>query len=285
MDDKTCLVTGATSGIGKETAKGLAQIGSRVIIVGRDEKKCSRTVRWIKKKSGNRKIEYLVADLSSQKDINDIADTYISKYSELDVLVNNAGSKFTRRFTSVDGYEMTFALNHLAYFHLTLRLLDLLKSNKNTRIINVSSSAHQNYELDFSDLQNNTEFVGKKAYGQSKLANILFTYELARRLKEKSITVNALHPGGIASNFGKNNGLISWAKHITAHLVARNLHLPKYGANTILFLATSTEVAHVTEKYFSNMKQIKSSSASYDRIAAKKLWQKSMELTGLNMVI
>jgi len=279
---KICIVTGATSGIGESTAHGLAQQGATLIIVGRNPQKGFVTVDKIKSKTGNSSVKFMHADLSSQKDVRRLAEQFKSNYQRLDVLVNNAGGKFLSRQETVDGYEMTFALNHLAYFLLTNLLIEPLKASGKARIINVSSGAHSGCsKINFDDLQFKDGYVGKKAYEQSKLANILFTYELARRLKGTGITVNALHPGGVITDFCKNNGLVSWAKHITAHLLARNLVGPTEGAKTSVYLATSPDVEGVSGKYFTNMKSCKSSNASYDEDAARRLWDVSLELTGL----
>ena len=219
--------------------------------------------------------------ISSQKDILQLSEQFKSNYQRLDVLINNAGAKFVSRLETVDGYEMSFALNHLAYFMLTNLLLDLLKEREDARIINVSSGSHGGCSgINFDDLQSEKEYIGKQAYAQSKLANLLFTHELSRRLEGTSVTVNALEPGGVATNFCRNNGLISWLKHIMAHILARNLVGPAEGAKTSVYLATSPEVKGVSGQYFSNQKPVRSSAPSYDKEAAKHLWDMSLELTG-----
>lgn len=277
------MVTGATSGIGKATALALAQQGATTIVVGRNQKRCRQTINRIKNKTGNSLVEYLLVDLSSQRDIRQLSDQFKKKYQHLDVLINNAGAKILSRQVTVDGYEMTFALNHLAYFLLTNLFLDLLKKSGKARIINVSSGAHGGCSgIKYDDLQSEKGYIGKQAYAQSKLANVLFTYELSRRLEGTGVTVNALTPGGVATNFCKNNGWISWLKHVTAHLKARDLIGPKEGAKTSVYLAISPEVEGVTGKYFSNQKPVRSSDASYDKEAAERLWNVSLELTGLS---
>lgn len=283
MTGKICMVTGATSGIGKATALALAQQGATTIVVGRNQKRCRQTFNRIKNKTGNSLVEYLLVDLSSQRDIRQLSDQFKKKYQHLDVLINNAGAKILSRQVTVDGYEMTFALNHLAYFLLTNLFLDLLKKSGKARIINVSSGAHGGCSgIKYDDLQSEKGYIGKQAYAQSKLANVLFTYELSRRLEGTGVTVNALTPGGVATNFCKNNGWISWLKHVTAHLKARDLIGPKEGAKTSVYLAISPEVEGVTGKYFSNQKPVRSSDASYDKEAAERLWNVSLELTGLS---
>ena len=283
MSGKICMVTGATSGIGEATAFALAKQGADVVVVGRNPRKGADTVSKIKSKTGNSSVKFMLADLSSQKDIHRLAEQFKSNYQRLDVLVNNAGGKFLSRQETVDGYEMTFALNHLAYFMLTNLLFVPLKASGKARIINVSSGAHSGcLKINFDDLQFKKGYIGKKAYEHSKLANILFTYELARRLKGTGIIVNAVHPGGVITNFCKNNGWVSWAKHVVAHLLARNLVGPTEGAKTSVYLATSPDVEGVSGRYFSNLKETHSSNASYDEDAARRLWDASLELTGLS---
>jgi NAD(P)-dependent dehydrogenase (short-subunit alcohol dehydrogenase family) len=279
MEGKICFVTGATSGIGLAVATALAQKGAAVVVGGRNSQKCEHICTKIKNITNNAKVDYLVADLSSQKEIRGLADQFNNKYDRLDVLVNNAGAKFTSRLTTVDGNEMTFALNHLSYFLLTQSLLPHLHASSSARIINVASEAHHGAKIDFNDLQNENHYIGKKAYNQSKLANILFTYELSRRLNGSSVTVNAMAPGGVITNFCFNNGWVSWLKHVGAHLLARNLIGPKTAAETIVYLATSDEVRSVSGQYFFEKKMLKSSLASYDKDSAEKLWGISRELT------
>ena len=222
------------------------------------------------------------ADLSSQKDIYRLVEQFKSKYTRLDVLINNAGAKFVSRRVTADGYEMTLALNHLAYFLLTNLLVDIIKESGDARILNVASGAHGGCsKINFDDMQSEKEYIGKQAYAQSKLANVLFTYELARRMEGTGVTVNALHPGGVITNFCKNNGWVSWLKHVTYHLMTRDLASPKEGARTSIYLATSPEVKGVSGKYFSDKKAVRSSNASYDEEAAKRLWDVSSKLTGL----
>jgi NAD(P)-dependent dehydrogenase (short-subunit alcohol dehydrogenase family) len=283
MDEKICLITGATSGIGLAAATALARKGAVVIIGGRNSQKCKHVCKNLKNTTNNVMVDYLVADLSSQKQIGELVDNFKKKYDRLDVLVNNAGAKFVSRTITVDGYEMTFALNHLGSFLLTRLLLPCLRASNDARIINVASGAHNGAKIDFNDLQNEKNYIGKRVYGESKLANILFTYKLARHLNESSVTVNAMTPGGVITNFCRNNGWMSWLKHVGAHLLARNLKGPKTAAETIIYLATSDEVRGVSGKYFFEKKTIDSSLASYDKDNAEKLWDISMELTKKRM--
>jgi NAD(P)-dependent dehydrogenase (short-subunit alcohol dehydrogenase family) len=283
MAEKICLVTGATSGIGKATAMGLARRGATVIAAGRNREKCEYTVKQIQSVTGNDRVDYLVGDLSSQKEIRLLTKQMHARYPHLDVLINNAGAKFASRRQTVDGYEMSFALNHLSGFMLTYLLLGLLKKNGGARIVNVSSGAHKTCPgIRFDDLQGKKSYYGKHAYAQSKLAGILFTYSLARRLQGTGITVNAVHPGGAATGFCKNNGTTGWLKHLLAHILAGNLITPTAAAQTILHLAASSEVQGVTGKYFVRQKPVPSSPASYDADAAERLWDISLELTNIS---
>ena len=279
MDGKICLVTGATSGIGLAVATALAKLGAIVIIVGRNPQKCEHTCIKIKTIKNNAMVDYLVVDLSSQAEIRGLANHFNNKYDRLDVLVNNAGAKFVSRSTTVDDYEMTFALNHLGYFLLTQLLLPRLHASGDARIINVASGGHAGAKINFNDLQNENNYFGKKAYNQSKLANILFTYELSKRLNGSDVAVNAMNPGGVITNFCRNNGWVSWLKHVGAHILAGNLIGPKKAAETIVYLAASDEIRGVSGKYFFEKKPINSSTVSYDKLCAKRLWDISMELT------
>jgi len=271
------MVTGSTSGIGAVTARALAQKGARVIIVARNVNRCENTVHEIIQTTGNHAVEYMLADLSSQDEIHNLVRVYQDKYNRLDVLVNNAGGFFMSRLESIDGIEMTFALNHLNYFLLTNLLIETIKASAPARIVNVSSAAHQNASIDFDDLQGKQNYSGWQAYGQSKLANILFTYELARRLEGTGVTVNALHPGFVATNFGANNAGILGA------IVRRFMNLfsidVETGAQTSIYLAASPEVEGVTGKYFVKQKAVASSKISYDETTAKKLWEINEEMT------
>ncbi len=282
MHGKVCLITGATAGIGLVTAQALAQQGATLGIVGRNAEKCAATVEQLKQQSGNAHIDYLVADLALQSAVRRLADQFCERYSRLDVLINNAGAHFMQRQETAEGIEMTFALNHLSYFLLTHLLLDRLKASAPARIINVASDAHAGAKLNFDDLQNRQHYggMGFQPYAQSKLANILFTYELARRLEGSGVTVNTLHPGFVATNFATNNGwlarlLMKWVLH-------RFAISPDEGAQTTIYLATSPEVAGVTGKYFVQKKAIASSPASYDQAAGQRLWTISAQMTGLD---
>jgi len=274
------MVTGATSGIGAVTAHVLAQQGATVIVVGRDAAKSAATVNHIKQQTGNLAVEFMLADLSSQKEIHQLAQQFTSRYQRLHVLVNNAGALFTARQQSVDGIEMTFALNHLNYFLLTDLLLDTLNASAPARIVNVGASAHQfARRVNFDDLQGQRKYSAWGAYGQSKLCNLLFTYELARRLDGTGVTVNALHPGVVATNFGMSGGGLM---PLFNRLMSIAMLRPERGAQTVLYLAASPEVEGVSGKYFVNQKAVRSSKASYDQSAADRLWQVSAAMCGLS---
>ncbi len=282
MQDKTVLITGGTSGIGKETALELAKQGATVVVVGRNPAKTATTVAEIKAASGNDHVDSLVADLASMQEVRRVADEFKARYDSLHVLLNNAGALFTKRYETVDGYEQTLSLNHLAYFLLTNLLLDTLKASTPARIINVSSSAHRGKTLNFDDLQHKKsyDFGGLGVYGQSKLANVLFTYELARRLARTGVTVNALHPGFVASGFGKSDNLLVT---LIMPIIHRLFAIPvEEGAQTPIYLASSPEVEGVSGHFFEDCKPVKSSLASYDEAAQKRLWKVSEELTSIN---
>ena len=282
MHGKVCLITGATAGIGLVTAQALAQQGATLVIVGRNAEKCAAMVEQLKQQSGNAHIDYLVADLALQSAVRRLADQFCARYARLDVLINNAGAHFMQRQETAEGIEMTFALNHLSYFLLTHLLLDRLKASAPARIINVASDAHGGAKLNFDDLQNRQHYggMGFQPYAQSKLANILFTYELARRLEGSGVTVNTLHPGFVATNFATNNGWL--ARLLMKGVLHRFAISPDEGAQTTIYLATSPEVAGVTGKYFVQKKAIASSPASYDQAAGQRLWTISAQMTGLD---
>jgi NAD(P)-dependent dehydrogenase (short-subunit alcohol dehydrogenase family) len=278
MHGKVCVVTGATSGIGLVTAEVLARQGATLIVVARNPERGAATVDRLRQETGNAAVELLVADLSVQAQVRQLASDIQRRFPRLDVLINNAGALFSRRQVSSDGIEMTFALNHLAYFLLTHLLLDSLKASASARIVNVASEAHRRSRLDFADLQGQHRYGAWRAYGRSKLANILFTYELARRLVGTSVVANALHPGFVATNFGRNNpGVMTLALRLL-QLTAMS---SEEGAQTITYLASSSEVNGITGKYFVKKKAVRSSRVSYDRADAERLWQVSAGLTGL----
>jgi NAD(P)-dependent dehydrogenase (short-subunit alcohol dehydrogenase family) len=279
MHGKICLVTGATSGIGRVTAAALANKGATLVVVGRDPDRTQATVAQLQHDTGNPAITGLIAELSSQEHIAHLVTAFRHRFARLDVLVNNAGAIFNKRQLSVDGIEMTFALNHLAYFCLTQRLLDVLKTSVPARIVNVASNAHHRGRIDFDNLQGARHYSGWRAYCQSKLANVLFTYQLAERLTGTGVSVNALHPGFVASNFGQNNrGFFALMVRLSMRFRAIS---PTEGAQTTIHLASSPDVDGITGKYFYNKQAVQSSPASYDTKVAQRLWQLSVELTDL----
>jgi retinol dehydrogenase-12 len=285
MKDKVVLITGATNGIGKVAALELARQGASVVIVGRNPEKTTAVVDEIKRSTGNTHVESLIADLSSIAEVRRLADAFKQKYSRLDILINNAGATFTTRQETVDGLEMTFATNHLSYFLLTTLLLDVLKASAPARVVNVASDAHTMGKIDFDDLQNhkNFGFQGFRAYSNSKLANVLFTYELARRLEGTGVTANVLHPGFVASGFGMNNaGLFRGVLKVLQSMAAIT---PEQGAETILYLATSPDVEGVTGKYWDKRKAITSSTVSYNVQTAQRLWDVSEQLTAVKQPV
>ncbi|WP_322793714.1 SDR family oxidoreductase [Bellilinea sp.] len=279
VDRKKVLITGGTDGIGKVTALELANRGAHVIIIGRNPQKTEQTVREIREQSDNPRVDFLIADLSEQEQVRRVAAEYRHRYDQLHVLINNAGAFFAKRELTADGLEKTFALNHLAYFLLTHLLLDLLTKSAPARIINVSSAAHFGGKINFDDLNAEKSYSGWGAYSNSKLMNVLFTYELARRLQGSGVTVNCLHPGFVATQFGKNNGgLIGLGLSLVQRVGAIS---PEQGAETTLYLATSPEVEGITGRYFDQKKAVESSKISQDEETARRLWEVSLELTGL----
>ena len=285
MIGKRVLITGATNGIGKQAALELARMGAEIVIVGRDEIKTRKVSVDLKTVSGNSNVDLLVADLSSMDEVRRIAAEYRDKFGRLDVLLNNAGASFSTFQTSVDGYEKTFALNHLSYYLLTNLLLDIIKltarEHGDSRIINVSSSAHSaagTAGVRLDQLQDGSGFRAFRVYGASKLANLLFTYELARRLEETDVTVNAVHPGLVNTGFGDNmTGFMRYFFKLMKTVAGRT---PQKGAETLVYLASSPAVQGVTGKYWADKKSLQSSEISYDREQQNKLWEFSAAATG-----
>lgn len=284
LGGKICMVTGATSGIGLVTARRLAERGASVILVGRDPERGELAISSIRKSVPEAVLDVLYADLSEQAQIRRLAEAFQARYPRLDVLVNNAGGMFGGRQLSADGIEMTFALNHLNYFLLTNLLLPVLRGAPGARVVNVASRAHKGVALRFDDLQHQRRYIGWLAYKRSKLANLLFTYELARRLADNNgangdrLTVNALHPGFVATNIGVRHGFIPGLLWRAASLAAIDV---EKGAETSVYLATAPEIKGTTGRYFADCRARRSSPASYDREAARRLWDVSAEMTGL----
>ena len=284
MKGKTVLVTGANQGIGRETAKSLAAKGAHVVLVCRNAARGEEATREITSAGGS--AELLVADLGAQAEVRRVAAEFRAKHAALDVLVNNAGVLVTERRITRDGVEETLAVNHLAYFLLTHELLEPLHAaaaagrprGVSARVVNVASRAHLRAKPNLADLQFSRGYSMSKVYSHSKLLNVLFTYELARRLEGANITANCLHPGVIASGFARTDGGLTAA---LARLVSPLLLTPAEGAKTSIYLASSPEVEGVTGQYFSSCRAVRSSSASYDVGAQAELWARSARLVGL----
>jgi retinol dehydrogenase 12 len=274
---KVCLLTGATRGIGRAAADALARAEMTLVLVGRDKARVEETVREVRAATGQGNVEGLVADLSLRSEVRRLASEVRARYPRLDVLVNNAGAIFTRREETSEGTEKTLALNHLGYFLLTLELLDLLKASAPSRVVNVASEAHRGTRLDFDDLENKKDYSGLRVYAQSKLMNVLFTAELARRLAGTGVTVNSLHPGVVATGFGHNTpGLFKFLVQLGAPF----LTTPEKGARTLVYVATSKEVEGVTGKYFNKSREERPSPRARDPEMARKLWEASERLVG-----
>jgi NAD(P)-dependent dehydrogenase (short-subunit alcohol dehydrogenase family) len=278
MGEKVCLITGATSGLGKATVTGLANMGASVVMVGRDRGRGEAALAEIKEKSANASVDLMLADLSSQEDIRRLADNFKEAYPQLDVLVNNAGVIRSKRITTADGLETTFAVNHLAPYLLTNLLLDVLKANAPSRIVNVASGDHKNGTIDFDDLQGEKGYKGARAYSQSKLANVLFTYELARRLEGTGVSANCLHPGVVGTNLGSG---VTGALGFTVRALTPLMKSPEKGAETSVYLASSPEVEGSSGGYFVKKAEARSSDVSHDQRIARRLWEVSAELTNL----
>ena len=278
MQGKICMVTGANSGIGKATALALAQMGATVVMVCRDRARGEQARSEITTTSRNNAVDLLQADLSSQQSIRQLVENFQHHYTRLHVLINNAGAAFPgRRRETVDGLEMTFAVNYLAPFLLTNLLLDMLKASAPARIVNVSSAVQASGYIQMDDLQAEKHY--RSAYGQSKLAEVMFTYELARRLQGTGVTANCLHPGFVATNFGQSGrGPVI---HTAVKFISRFGISPEEGAKTSIYLASSPEVEGVTGKYFVKSIPKRSASISYDESLQRQLWEQSAKLVNL----
>jgi NAD(P)-dependent dehydrogenase (short-subunit alcohol dehydrogenase family) len=279
MAGKIVLITGGTGGIGKATAVGLARLGARVGITGRDRGRAEAAADDIRTASGNPAIDAYAGDLSSQAEVRRLAREVLDAYPRLDVLVNNVGGFWAHRHVTADGLEHTFALNHLAPFLLTNLLLDRLIASAPARIVTVSSGAQAMGRIDFDDLQGERRYTGQRAYNQSKLANVMFTYELARRLDGTSVTATVLHPGVVRTNFGIEDQSRFFT--VMLPLMRPLLKAPARGAATSIHLASSPDVDGATGRYFANRKPRRSGKASYDTAAQARLWQVSAELVGV----
>ncbi|WNG22042.1 SDR family oxidoreductase [Cystobacter fuscus] len=280
MEGKVCLITGATSGIGLESARALARQGATVVLSGRDKGRGEAALAEVRRTVPDARLDLLLADLTSLASVRQLAQDFQARYSRLDVLLNNAGLILDRRKVTPDGFEATFVTNHLSHFLLTNLLLEQLKASGASRVVTVSSEAHRFVPLDFlDDLQaERGSYSGTQVYGKSKLANILFTRALARRLAGTKVTANSLHPGVVRSGFGLNSEGIF--KHLVK-LASPFMLSAEGGARTSVFLASSPEVEGVSAKYFIRSKVAREAKTAQDDAAMETLWRKSAELTGV----
>jgi NAD(P)-dependent dehydrogenase (short-subunit alcohol dehydrogenase family) len=272
------MITGATSGLGRVTALELARFGASLTLVCRNRSRGTDVIEEIRPKTGNGAVKLMLADLSMQRSIRELAASFLESGEPLHVLVNNAGVFNLKRQVTADGMETVFAVNHLSYFMLTMLLLDRIRKSAPARIVNVASAAHRNGTINFDDLGSERRYRSMRVYGQSKLANLLFTYELARRLGEGAVTVNAAHPGAVATGLGANNGALA---KLLLPVVGLFMKSPEQGAATQIYLASSPDVEGVTGKYYVDCKPAQSSAESYDTAIARRLWDISAEMTGV----
>lgn len=278
MQGRVCIITGATSGMGKATAAALARMGATVILVARNQHKAAQVRDTLRAQSNNDNIHVLLADLASQQSIHELVAAFFQRYQHLHVLVNNAGGIFFRREVTVDGIEATFAVNHLAPFLLTNLLLDTLVASAPARIITISSNAEAAGHVDFADLQRTKSYMAFGAYAQSKLANLLFTYELARRLERTGVTANAVRPGPVATGFGSGGSGLLKLFPLIFHLIGKSA---EEGARTAIDLASAPRYQGVSGKVFYNQKEVRPSRQAQDGILQRRLWQASAAFTGL----
>jgi retinol dehydrogenase 14 len=278
MAGRTVLVTGGTAGIGKATAVGLARMGAQVAVIGRDAGRAEDAAREIRA-AGGENVAALVGDLSVQSEVRRLADEALDRLPRLDALVNNVGGYWNTHQLTADGRERTFAVNHLAPFLLTNLLLDRLTHSAPARVVTVASNAHAMGQIDFADLEGDGAYSGARAYNQSKLANVLFTYELARRLHGTSVTANALHPGVVSTAFGAEDP--GRAQRLLVPFLRPFMKTPSRGAATSIYVASTPDLERVTGRYFANGKPKRSAKTSYDETAAARLWRVSADLVGL----
>jgi retinol dehydrogenase-14 len=280
MGGKTVLITGGTSGIGKATAVAMAAMGANVVVVGRNQERGGAAVEEIKAQSHNESVELMLADLSVQAEVRGLAEEFLERHDRLDVLVNNAGLVQSKRTETPDGIETTLAINHLAPFLLTNLLLGCLEQSAPSRVITVSSEAQRWGTMNFEDMQSRRKYRGFPVYGMTKLAKIMFTYELAERLDGTGVGANCLHPGSVGTNFGQNN---RGAMALFFRTFKPFMRSPEQGADTLIWLASSPEVDGVSGKYFSDRKEIEAKKVAYDPAARRRLWEISEDLTGLKV--
>ena len=279
MDGKVALVTGGTSGIGKATAMALAAMGADVVVAGRDRERGERAAAEIRAQTGAR-VDLALADLASQAGVRELAEGFKGRYDRLDVLVNNAGLVQSTRTESPDGLETTLATNHLAPFLLTNLLLDTLKESAPSRVVTVSSEAERWGNIDFDDLQSKKKYRGFPVYGMTKLANIMFTYELAERLEGTGVTATCMHPGAVNTRFGTNN---RGPMTLLFRAFKPFMRTPEQGADTVIWLASSPEVEGVSGRYYADRKAIEPKKIANDPAARRRLWEESERLMGLGV--
>jgi retinol dehydrogenase 12 len=284
LSGKTIIITGATFGIGKETALGLARTGAEVVIVGRDQKKSEETVNWLKSETKNEKVHYLLADLSLLKEVKKLADEIKKKYPKVDVLVNNAGAIFTHKEMTAENIEKTWALNHLSPMLLTLELIDVLKAAEGARVVNVASALYEKGQIPDPVLGRPGSYKGFAVYSDSKLAAVLTTFKMAKELETLGIQVNCLHPGFVDTGIGTNNaGLMKWVlqvlKPVKSFLSAHTSYImtPAEGAKTSIYLASSPHVEGVTGKYFFKNEQTETTTLVQDSGLQEKVWEMSLK--------
>ncbi len=280
MGDKVALITGGTSGIGKATATALAAMGAEVVVSGRSKERGEAAVEEIRDRSGNEKVSLMLGDLAVQAEVRELAQAFRERHDRLDVLVNNAGIIQSKRTETPDGIELTLAVNHLAPFLLTNLLLDLLEDSAPSRIITVSSEARRGAEIDFDDLQSERRYRAFRVYGMTKLANILFTYELAERLEGTGVVANCLHPGSVNTDFANDNRSLGT---LLFRAFKPFMRTSEQGADTVVYLAISPETGKMTGRYLTDRKVISSYEEPHDVLAQKRLWEVSEELTNLEV--
>jgi len=280
MTGKTVLITGGTGGIGRATAIRLASMGAQVGVTGRNTGRAQRAAAEIASESGNGAVDAFGADMSSQAEVRRLADEVLAAYPRLDVLINNVGGFWSHRHVTADGLEHTFALNHLAPFLLTSLLLERLLASAPARIVTVSSGAQSMGEIDFDDLMGERKYSGQHAYNQSKLANVMFTYELARRLAGTGVTATALHPGMTNTAFSAEDPSRAFAPLVK--IMRPFMKKPERGADTPVYLASSPQAEGLTGQYFANRESKQSNKSSYDTEATARLWRVSADLVGLS---
>ena len=276
MQDRTIIITGANSGIGKATAMGLAEMGAHVVMVARSRKKGQRAQDNIRRQTGNDRVDLLIADLSTRDAIRELASEIHSRYHRIDVLVNNAAILTGKRRTTPEGFETQFFVNHLAYFMLTGLLFERLRESAPSRVVNLASTSHSRGTINFDDIQYERDYKGWQAYANTKLMNVVFTYELARRIAGTGVTANCVHPGVIHTNLLRNfNALLN----VLFHALQAFFKKPEDGAETPIFLASSPDVEKVTGKYFRYCAPVGTSQESNDPAVARRLWEMSEDLT------